>query len=472
MKVGIIGAGPAGISCGYQLAKQGIAVDVFESDASVGGMAKSIELWGQKVDLGPHRFFSKDHRINSFWLEVVGNDYVMVDRLTRIYYQKKFFYYPLRPANALINLGFVEAARCLESYVKEKLFPTAQDNTFEKWVVHRFGQRLFEIFFKAYTEKLWGISCSELDSDFAAQRIKKLSLYEAVKNAAFTRRQSSHQTLIDQFAYCVDGTGAVYQKMADFVHHGSGEVFTDTPIKKVVVDDMKTAVGIESFTGQTAFYDHVVSTMPITQLVRCLPSAPSEVVEACNSLRYRNTILVYLRVDSDTLFKDNWLYIHSPDLLMGRVTNFRNWAPEICNGLADTILTLEYWCFDEEKLWQMTDEELLTLGMSEIETTGLLHQSKVIDGYVLKISKSYPVYHKGYKRALNKIENYLDTFSNLSVIGRGGAFKYNNQDHSMLMGMLAAENIAEETNHNLWDINTGDDYQEHSFITESGLQRK
>lgn len=471
MKIIIIGAGPAGISCAYQLAKRNICVDVYESASIVGGMAKTIELWDQKVDLGPHRFFSSDPRINQLWLEVVGNDYEMVVRLTRIYYKKKFFYYPLKPFNALLNLGIFDAARCLFSYVKEKISPTELDGTFENWVVNRFGRRLFEIFFKAYTEKLWGISCRELDSDFAAQRIKKLSLYEAIKNAVIGSKNNLHKTLVDQFAYCIDGTGAVYQKMAEYVQKHNGNVFYNTPVQRVVKDN-NMVIAIETVEGKTEYYDYVVSTMPITRLIHGLSDVPPEIIELSKTLRYRNTILVYLRVNRDNLFMDNWLYIHSPDFLMGRLTNFRNWVPSICKGHSDTILALEYWCFDNNELWTMSDEKLISMASTEVKKTGLLDGSKILDGYVYRINKSYPVYYKGYRNRLKKIEDYLDTIDNLSVIGRGGSFKYNNQDHSILMGILTAENIGDGAKHDLWNINTDDEYQEASVITKTGLQQK
>lgn len=471
MKIGIVGTGPAGISCAYQLVKRNIYVDVYESASIVGGMAKTIELWGQKVDLGPHRFFSSDPRINQLWLEVVGNDYEMVDRLTRIYYKKKFFYYPLKPFDALLKLGFFESARCLFSYVKEKISPTEQDGTFENWVVNRFGRRLFEIFFKAYTEKLWGISCRELDSDFAAQRIKKLSMYEAIKNAIIGGKNNEHKTLVDQFAYPIDGTGAVYQRMAKYVQKHNGNVFCSTPVRRVI-NENNTVVAIETVDGKTEYYDHVISTMPITQLIKGFSDVPPEILELTEILRYRNTILVYLWVDRDNLFSDNWLYIHSSDLLMGRMTNFKNWVPTICKGQSDTILALEYWCFDNNELWVMDDEKLISMAGAEVKKTGLLNGAKILDGYICRISKSYPVYYKGYREQLKKIEDYLDTIDNVTVIGRSGSFKYNNQDHSILMGILAAENISDGAKHDLWNINTDDEYQESSVITKSGLQKK
>lgn len=468
-KVAVIGAGPAGMTAAYELAKAGFEVDMFEADSRVGGLAKSLDLWNQRVDLGPHRFFSSDTRVNELWLEVVGHDYEMVNRLSRIMYKNKLYYYPLKPLNALLNLGILESVLSLVSYFKEQIFPAKQTTSFEDWVVSRFGRRLFKIFFKTYSEKLWGISCKDLDVDFAAQRIKKLSLMETIKDAFSVRGSSVHRTLVDQFAYPYGGTGSVYEKMADFVSSHGGKVYCKKPVKRVLITNNKIT-GVELFEGQAIDYDHIVSTMPITLLIKGLPNVPDDVKKANESLRFRNTILVYLNIDSPDLFPDNWLYIHSPELKTGRITNFRNWTSRIYGKEKSTILTMEYWCYDHDKIWTESNEQLIQLASSELKQTGLLKNSKIINGYVYRINKCYPVYDKGYKKKLRIIESYLDSFCGLHVIGRYGAFKYNNQDHSILMGILAAENIINSAKHNLWEINTDYEvYQESSVITKTGL---
>jgi protoporphyrinogen oxidase len=471
VKVAVIGAGPAGMSAAYCLSKEGVNVDVYEASPQVGGLSKTLDLWNQKVDLGPHRFFSDDTRVNKLWLEVAGQDYDMVDRLTRIYYKKKFFFYPLKPFNALSNLGVVEAASCFLSYVRERISPTTLDGSFENWVVSRFGRRLFEIFFKTYSEKLWGISCKELDSDFAAQRIKKLSMFEAIKNALFAGKKNKHKTLIDQFAYPLHGTGMIYENMRKAVEKKGGNVYCSSPVQRVLAYN-GTVTGIELPDGTVKEYDHVISTMPLSLLVTRLPEVPAEIKEAAESLRFRNTILVYLNVDGTDLFPDNWLYIHSTDLQSGRITNFRNWVPQLYGNEKTSILVLEYWCYNEDALWKASDAELIELGKKELIKTGLIKNSPILDGYVHKIPRCYPVYERGYKERLKPIENYLSGIGGLSVIGRYGAFKYNNQDHSMLMGIMAADNILKKGRHNLWDINTDyETYQEASVITKTGLQK-
>lgn len=471
-KVAVIGAGPAGITAAYELAKAGVHVEVYEAAPQVGGLAKTIDLWGQKVDLGPHRFFSNDTRINKVWLEVAGKDYHMVDRLTRIYYKKKFYFYPIKAGDALKKLGFFTAAGCFFSFVWQKIVPTKQDGTFENWVVSRFGRKLFNIFFKTYSEKLWGISCKELDADFAAQRIKKLSLWEALKNALGGGKKNKHKTLVDQFAFPTGGTGMIYERMKDFVVSKGGKVHLSTPVKRVLsANGRVTSVELEN--GQVAEYDHVVSSMPFTHLVTRLPETPQSILDLTKSLTYRNTVLVYLHVQGKDLFPDNWLYVHSTDLKMGRITNFRNWVPEILNGKDSTIVVLEYWCNDNDPEWADTNENWIELGKKELIQTGLIKNAPITEGYVYKIPKCYPVYSRGYKDKLKPVEEYLTTVNGLSVIGRYGAFKYNNQDHSILMGLLAAENITKGTNHNLWEINTDyEDYQEQSTITEAGLSSK
>lgn len=468
-KVAIIGAGPAGITAAYELAKKGVEVEVFEAGAEVGGLSRTIDLWDQRVDLGPHRFFSNDTKVNNVWLEVVGKDYKMVDRLTRIYYKKKFYYYPLKPFDALKKLGVGTAFMCVMSYMKERIFPTKKDGSFETWVIGRFGWRLYSIFFKTYSEKLWGISCKELDEDFAAQRIKKLSLFSAVWNAMFPGKKNKHKTLVDQFAYPLDGTGMVYERMKQKIEENGGKVHLKTAVKKVNCKAAKVD-SLELVSGETKSYDHIISSMPITHLINNMDEVPQEVVDANAQLKFRNTILVYLKVEGEDVFPDNWLYVHANDLEMGRITNFCNWVPEINNGQKSTIVVAEYWAYDTDELWNKSDAELIELGKKELRQTGLIKDLEISEGHIIKIPKCYPVYSTGYKVPLKLVESHLGSIDGLSVIGRYGAFKYNNQDHSILMGILAAENIADGASNNLWEINTDyEDYQEKSTITESGL---
>lgn len=464
MNVGIIGAGPAGITAAYELAKRGVGVDVFEAGAHVGGLARTLELWGQRVDLGPHRFFSKDARVNQVWHEVTGDDFRIVKRLTRIFHDGKFYDYPLRPANALKNMGLLNAATCLGSYARQiaaNARTSTTPATFEDWVVNAFGRRLFEMFFKSYSEKLWGIPCHELDADFAAQRIKRFSLGGALVSALGLDR-GTHKTLVDQFAHPLAGTGIVYERMAASVRERGGRVHLSTPVAGLVSD----GPAIIFPGGSTRTFDHVISTMPLTVMVKSLPGLPVEVRDAIARLRYRNTILVYLRVSDPSLFPDQWLYVQSPELRLGRVTNFRNWGAELYGNSPDSILALEFWCDDDDTLWTAADDELIALGTRELHSTGLLRGAEVLEGHVVRLPRCYPVYHAGYKKWLAPVIEHLRSLPRITAIGRYGSFKYNNQDHSILMGLLAAENIAGGTGHDLWSVNT--DYEEYQERAASG----
>ena len=457
--IAVIGAGPAGLTTAYLLSKKGFKVDVYEAGTHVGGLARSFKLWNQIVDLGPHRFFTKNKKVDNLWLSLAGNDYKNVIRLTRILYKKKFFYYPLKPFNAFFTLGPTEALRCLLSYFVAKINSPQQIKSFKDWVSNRFGNRLFTIFFKSYSEKLWGISTADLDADFAAQRIRKLSLSQALINS-FSRSETIHKTLADTFKYPIDGAGLIYERMKDEIEKFGNRIFFNTPVEKVIVKN-KIVTGIQIVDGETVNYDHVVSTMPISLLVKQIDEAPEEIKTKADSLKFRNTILVYLLIDSCNLFPDQWLYIHSPELKTGRITNFRNWVPELYGKDENTIIAMEYWCYSHDEIWSMQDQQIIKQASDEFALTGLLKSANIIDGKVVRINKCYPVYESGYREKLQPVETFLDSLSNLSVIGRYGAFKYNNQDHSIYMAILAAENITENAGHNLWAVNTDyEDYQE------------
>lgn len=473
-KIAVIGAGPAGLTAAYQVSKEfGTSVsrlDVYEAGSAVGGMSRSINLWNQTVDLGPHRFFSKDRKINELWLEVVQGDYDIVNRQTRIFYKKTYFDYPIRAFNALKGLGIWEAMRCMTSYMVQKIRPVKDTSTFEGWVTSRFGKRLYTIFFKTYSEKLWGIKCTELDSDFASQRIKKLSLFEAIRNALIVQKNNAHATLVEQFAYPVNGTGSVYSKMKAAVEKNGGKVHLESPVKRVIVENGR-AIALELENGEISRYDHIISTMPLTHLVERIDDVPADILQAVRDLKFRNTILVYLHVGRTDLFTDQWLYIHDSEVLTGRITNFRNWVPQLYGEKEASIVCLEYWCNFEDPLWSEDSALLKQRAIEEIQRIGLVSASDVIEAEVVRIPRCYPVYFRGYQDRLRPVQSYLSTIGNLHVIGRYGAYKYNNQDHSILMGMLAAENITGGTEHDLWGINTDYDvYQESATITRTGLK--
>lgn len=456
-KVAIIGAGPAGLTAAYLLSKEiGKSIEqvkVFEASEKLGGMSASLRLWNQTVDLGPHRFFSFDQKVNSLWLEIAGDNYTEVSRLTRIYYRGKFFHYPLKAFNAIFQLGFFRSFIAIGSYFLQKIAPSKDNSTFEGWVTRRFGRKLYETFFKTYSEKLWGIECSQLDADFASQRIKKLSLGAAIRSTFSSRSKNKHQTLADTFRYPNSGTGWLYEEMAKRATQNGAHIHLGNPISSVVCSENK-AIAIVLPNGTIEHFDAIVSTMPLNQLLDGIAEAPSYVKQAASKLQFRNTILVYLHIDTTNLFPDQWMYIHSKELQTGRITNFRNWVPSLYGNEQSSIIAMEYWCFDTDAIWTESNEKLIALAIDEIEKSGLLKNAAVLNGHVVRLHKSYPVYFSHYRKVLKPIEEYLTSIEGLYPIGRYGSYKYNNQDHSLLMGMLAAENIAKNTHHNLWNVNT------------------
>lgn len=468
----IIGAGPAGLSCGYELAKKGKTVEVFEASPYIGGMARSFDLWGQRVDVGPHRFFSKQKEINDFFTELIKDDFTLVDRQTRIYYRHSFFEYPLKLGNVLTNLPPFVIVQILWYYAVQMIFPVKDPKNFEEWVTNRFGKKLFEIFFKHYTEKLWGIKCTDIDADWAAQRIKTLTLIGAVKSAIFGNRGNKHKTLVDQFAYPKNGTGTLYERAAEYISNNGGEVNMTTPIKRVLLDDTNKKVkGVELIDGTIKKAENIVSTMPLTTLIKGFNDVPEKVQKAVDALYFRNTILVYLEIDQDKLFTDNWLYIHSPDVKHGRITNFRNWCTSLNKDKKTTILCLEFWCFEEDEIWTGDEQNVVKMAEEEVYQINLIpKEAKILNNKVVKVPKCYPVYETGYQEGLNTIIDYLNGIEGLFPIGRYGAFKYNNQDHSILMGLLAADKIADGKQVDLWQINTDTEYQEDGKIKDVLVQ--
>lgn len=468
----VIGAGPAGLSCARELAKQSKEVKVYEASENIGGMSRSFDLWGQRVDLGPHRFFSKQKEINSFFTDLIKDDYTLVNRQTRIYYRNKFFDYPIKLGNVIKNLPIWVIFQVGWHYILQMIFPIKEPKNFEEWVTNKFGKKLFQIFFKNYTEKLWGIKCSQIDADWAAQRIKTLTLFGAVKAAMFGNKGNKHKTLVDQFAYPKNGTGTLYERAADNIKENGGGLLLSSPIKRVLLDEgNKKTIGVELADGTIEKADNVVSTMPLTLLLKGFNNVPEKVTKAADKLYFRNTILVYLEVDADNLFTDNWLYIHAPNVKHGRITNFRNWCPSLNRDKKTTIICMEYWCFEQDDIWVGDENNITDLAQEEIYKINLIPNTvKILNTKVIKIPKCYPVYETGYQENINTVIEFLKPIKGLFPIGRYGAFKYNNQDHSILMGLLAAEKIIEEKEIDLWSINTDTEYQEEGEIKDVLIQ--
>ena len=470
----IIGAGPAGLTAAYELTKLGRRAVVLEADAQVGGLARTVNYRGYRFDIGGHRFFSKVPLINDLWQEMLGEDLLVRPRLSRIYYGGHFFDYPLKALNALAGLGPVEALLVGLSYSKARLFPGKEETNFEQWVSNRFGYRLYRIFFKTYTEKVWGIPCAEISADWAAQRIKNLSLSEALRNALFGARQARDgqviTTLIDSFHYPRFGPGMMWERCEELLAARGAET-----LRGVRVERLRHHHGrIECVYGRTSAgepvecgADHFISTMPLRELIRALdPAPPDEVVRAANRLRYRDYLTVVLIVKREAVFPDNWIYIHSPEVKVGRIQNYKNWSPDMVPDPSRTSLGLEYFLGDQDEEWGWSQERLIDLGMRECAQIGLIDPREVEDGTVTRMRKAYPVYDQQYQQSVATVRHYLESFTNLQTIGRNGLHRYNNQDHSMLTGVYAARNIVGER-YDVWSVNTEMEYHEEGQVTEA-----
>jgi len=423
-------------------------------------MAGSIKLWNHVVDYGPHRFFSSDPVVVRFWHNYMNNQYIKVTRKTRIYYRSKFFNYPLRPLNALWNLGLVRSFKAILSYIKSILWKRKEDGSIQNWFINRFGYTLFEIFFKTYTEKLWGIPCNLIDSNWAAQRIQTLTLASLIRSALTMNRGNKHKTLVDEFVYPCKGNQQFYDQLSSSIEQFTkNQIRINSKVKKVLVENKKV-IGVELINGEVISAEWIVSSMPITSLIQGMNEVPSNIKKASSKLKFRNTILVYLHIDSDNLFPDQWLYIHDSNVLHGRVTNFSNWSKEANPKDGTSVLCLEYWCFKEDEIWSKPENELIEIAKREIYAVGLMKDSKVLAGRMIRIPNCYPIYERGYQDNLSIVSRFLDEIVGLVPIGRYGSFKYNNQDHSLLMGIICAESISDGHKPNLWDINTDSKYQE------------
>jgi protoporphyrinogen oxidase len=465
-KVIIIGAGPAGLTAAYQLSKVGARSVVLEKDAMVGGLSRTINYRGFLFDIGGHRFFTKVKAVEDLWREILGDrDFLRRNRLSRIYYRKALFHYPLRFGNALFGLGFVESVLILFSYLKAQLFPATPEDTLEAWVSNRFGKRLYRIFFKTYTEKVWGVPCSEISADWAAQRIQGLSLFTALKNALLKQApegRAAVTSLIDSFYYPRRGPGMMWERASELVRASGNQVLLNASVRRILHSGHRVLALEASIDGRSQIFEgsHFISSMPVKELIcRLDPAAPGEVRRAAEGLKYRDFLTVALIVDRESLFPDNWIYIHDPRVKVGRIQNFKNWSPDMLPDLSKTCLGLEYFCFEGDGLWTTPDRELIELAKSELRTLGLAHPKDVVDGIVVRVKKAYPVYDSTHRAALSTIRDFLSPLTNLQLVGRNGMHKYNNQDHSMLTAMLAVRNIL-GASHSLWEVNVDREYHE------------
>jgi protoporphyrinogen oxidase len=463
----IIGAGPAGLTAAYELSvRYGITSTVLESDSVVGGISRTVEREGWRFDIGGHRFFTKVKEVEALWHEILPDeDFMLRPRLSRIYYDGKYYDYPLKASNALRNLGVVEALRCVLSYVWVRIHPPRDKTTLEGWIAARFGWRLYRHFFKTYNEKLWGVPTHNLPADFAAQRIKNLSLFNAVLNSLRPRRRQTDITsLIEEFQYPKLGPGMMWERCRDLVEANGCKVLLDTRVVGIEHRDGRAvAVVAETMDGARQEFpcDHVVSSMPISQLLQAMdPPAADTAAAAAGDLRYRDFLTVALVVPQEYSFPDNWIYVHSRDVEVGRIQNFGSWSPYLVKE-GRTCLGLEFFVFEGDETWNRADAELVEQATRELGILGLVDPSRVEAGYVVRMPKAYPFYDEHYKANVARIVEWLeDCAPNVHPVGRNGMHRYNNQDHSMFTAMLTAQNIATGTRHDVWSVNVEEEYHE------------
>lgn len=459
----VVGAGPAGLTAAYLLTQAGHRVTVLEGDTIVGGISRTAQYRGFRFDIGGHRFFTKIAPVQALWEEILGDDFISVPRMSRIHYGGKYFDYPLKAMNALSGLGLVNAVRIIWSYVQAQLYPSPVEENFEQWVTNRFGKRLYQIFFKTYTEKVWGIPCTEIRAEWAAQRIQGLSLARAILNATpLNRRNADIKTLIHEFRYPRLGPGQMWEACRDRIEALGNSVLMEHYVTGIECRDGRaTRVIAETPTGPVTFEaDHVITTTDVRSLVRALQPAPSETVAAAaEGLRYRDFLVVALMLEKTDLFPDNWIYIHTPGVQVGRIQNFNNWSQAMVPEPGMTCLGLEYFCFEGDGLWAASDTELVALASRELEALGLVPAGLVRDGTVIRMPKAYPIYDSAYRGHLDAVREGIDPIANLHTVGRNGMHKYNNQDHSMLTAMMAVWNM-QGASHDIWAVNTDFEYHE------------
>ena len=483
----ILGAGPAGLTSAFVLQETGIKTKVLEADPDyVGGISRTVNASGFKFDIGGHRFFTKSIVVQELWTRMLRQDRWIKDvpRMSRIYYRKKFFNYPLSATDALQKLGIFETILCMTSYFRFKIKPIKNPKSFQDWVTNQFGKRLFEIFFKSYTEKVWGMRCDEISADWASQRIKGLSLGEAALNSLpgfirkFKNKTELIRTLTDKFDYPIHGPGELWESVKNKLEENNSSVIMGQRVTKLTCSNSQiTSVETTNADGdlQIHFGTDVISSLPIRELLNALePKPPEEILVAANSLHYRDFLTVVLIYDNPSIFLDNWIYIHEPSVKVGRIQNFKNWSPAMVPDDHLTSLGLEYFCFEGDQLWQMSDEDLIALGAQELNSIGLTGLQP-LKGFVVRCKKAYPIYDDQYKTYVKKIWEWVSSnITNLQFVGRNGMHMYNNQDHSMLTAYLAAQNVMGES-HNLWNVNSSAEYHEEtqsSLVSERLIPRR
>ena len=471
VETAVIGAGPAGLIAAYTLSGANRDVIVFEQDPTyVGGISRTVNYKDFLFDIGGHRFFSKSKEIVDLWNEILPDDFIDRPRLSRIYYDGKFYAYPLKAFEALFNLGLLKSTACVASFAWAKMFPLGNPKTFHSWVRNQFGEKLFSIFFKTYTEKVWGMSCDDISADWAAQRIKGLNLGAAIfdglrRSLGLKKKGDGAKSLIESFRYPRRGPGMMWDACARKIRERGGRVSMGHRVTKLTFDEIGHVWTVETKgtdgAVETIAAHHVISSAPIAELMSAITPTPLTLLHA-RQLRYRDFLTVVLIGKTARELPDNWIYIHDPSVKVGRVQNFRSWSPEMIPDQTSTCLGLEYFCFEGDGLWNATDAELIEIAKKEIATVGLMRSEDVVDASVVRQAKAYPVYDDSYARNVETIRFEIATrFPGLHLVGRNGMHKYNNQDHAMMTGLLTALNIIQgRPVHDVWTVNEDAEYAE------------
>jgi protoporphyrinogen oxidase len=465
----VLGAGPAGLTAGYLLAKLGLPVLVLEAEQEVGGLAKTVVRDGYRFDLGGHRFFTKSPEVESLWLELLGEELLLRPRLSRIYWNGKFLDYPLSPRNVVRKLGPVELTRVLASYAASLLRRKGNEESLEEWVSNRFGRRLFELFFRTYTEKVWGVPASEIRAEWAAQRIKGLSLATVARDA-LSGGGGGVKSLIREFHYPRYGPGQMWETMAARIEELGGEVRTASPVERIRVERGR-AVAV-TVGEETIPRGEIISSLPLRAMTEMVvPAAPRTALAAAGGLGYRDFLTVALVLPGDDLFPDNWVYVHDQAVRVGRIQNYRSWSPWMVPRHDRTCIGLEYFCFEGGDLWAAGDERLVELASAELERLHLAEAAQVEQGYVVRVPKAYPIYDGDYAQRVATVRSWLDRIENLQQVGRNGLHRYNNSDHSMLTAIRAVDNIVGGAWHDLWAVNADSAYHEEHVPDEHPYAR-
>jgi len=470
-EVTIVGAGPAGLGAALELQKNNIKdILIIDMNSRPGGLSRTEVFEDNRFDIGPHRFFTKNKEINKLWHEILGNDFKPVKRFTRIYYNNRYFNYPLKPFNALKNLGLLESSHAIISYILSQIkINNNEIVSFEDWVGKHFGEKLYKTFFKTYTEKVWGIDCKNIGADWAAQRIKGLNLYKAILDALNPiKNNKSVKTLVEEFDYPIYGAGMMYEGMSDKIYKQGGEFLLNTTVKKVNMKDNKI-ISIFVNNNEKEFeipIETLFSSIPLTKFIESMkPEAYENVLAATKELFFRDHITVNLVIDNNKLFKDQWIYVHSREVKMGRLANYNNFSPYMPANKNTTVVSVEYFVFKNDDIWNMSDKDIIELAKEELNYMNLVSRKLVKNGFVVRETESYPTYFIGFEKYYSIINNFVSNISNLQCIGRGGMYKYNNQDHSLYTGLLAAKNYC-GAGYNIWNVNIDAEYHENAKRNE------